>query len=144
MSQQSTTHSFEEYPNIMVKKHLPSHLVIPLVDCAVIYGGQGSVQTAIASGAPVVGYPLQGEQYFNLKIIERHGAGICLPLNAIRKRKFRTAVEKVLGDATFKTNMQRLQSYQACCDGAENAATILQEMIQDCSPGNGSRGTPVL
>lgn len=67
------------------------------------------------------------EQRLNLKIIERHGAGICLPLKAMKKELFRSAINRVLTDDTFKTNMKRLQSFQEQYNGAENAAKILQE-----------------
>lgn len=91
---------------------------MPLVDLAVIHGGQGSVQTAIASGGPVVGFPLHGEQYLNLKLVERHAAGRCLmSQKAARKARFRVVIEQILADPSFKANMQRLQALQARHDG---------------------------
>lgn len=129
----STIHdtNFEKLSHIMVKRHLPSHRVMPLVDLAIIHGGQGSVQTAIASGVPVIGFPLQGEQLFNLKLIERHGAGRCLSLGAARKGNFGRIVKEILGDGSFRTNMQRLKSHQDRYDGAENAARVLHELLVD-------------
>lgn len=128
----STTHStrFKKSPNILIKEHLPSHKVMPLVDLVIIHGGQGSVQTAIASGAPLIGFPLHGEQQFNLKMIERHGAGICLPLKTLKKGNLRAVIEKILDDNSFKTNMQRLKSFQDRYHGAENTAIALQELAQ--------------
>ncbi|MFX1535097.1 MAG: glycosyltransferase [Promethearchaeota archaeon] len=126
-----TTHhkNSEKSPNILIKKYLPSNKVMPLVSVAIIHGGQGSVQTAIASGVPVVGFPLQPEQRFNLKMIERHGAGICLPLRVLKKGNFQTIIEKILTDSSFKSNMKRLKSYQDRYNGPENVAKTLQELI---------------
>lgn len=131
----STTHpkNFKKSPNILIKKYLPSHKVMPLVDVAIIHGGQGSVQSAIASGIPMVGFPLQPEQKFNLKQLERHGAGICLPLRILKKGNFRAVIEKILSDNSFKTNMQRLKSYQDRYDGVENVAKALQELARHYS-----------
>jgi hypothetical protein len=42
----------------MVAGVLPSHLVMGDADLAIIAGGQGSVQTALAAGLPFVGIPL--------------------------------------------------------------------------------------
>ncbi len=128
----STIHAtqFEKSPNILLKEHLPSHQVMPLVDLAIIHGGQGSVQTAIASGAPLIGFSLQAEQRFNLKMIERHGAGIWLSPGFLKKGDLRAQIEKVLTNNSFKTNMQRLQAFQNRADGAENAAIALQELAQ--------------
>jgi len=131
----STIHSteFEVSPDILVKDHLPSHRVMPLVDLAVIHGGQGSVQTAIASGIPVVGFPLHGEQQLNLQTVERHGAGVCLPLKALTRGGLRKQIKKVLTDESFKSNMERLKSFQDRYDGARNTATVLRELAQQCS-----------
>jgi len=124
--------NFERSPNILIKEHLPSHKIMPLVDIAIIHGGQGSVQTAIASGVPAIGFPLQAEQNFNLKMIEKHGAGICLPLKSLKKGTFQLAIEKILTDNSFKTNMQRLKSFQDRYDGAENVAREMQELARHC------------
>ena len=127
----STTHpdNFEKSPNILIKKYLPSHKVMRLVDVAILHGGQGSVQTAIASSVPVVGFPLQPEQKFNLKMIERHGAGICLSLRILKEGNFQTVIKKILTDNSFKTNMWRLKSYQDRYDGVENVTKILQGLV---------------
>ena len=120
----------EESPSILVRRYLPSYQVMPLVDIAIIHGGQGSIQTAIASAIPVIGFPLQAEQNFNLKMIERHGAGIDLSLRSLKKGGLKTAVEKILTNNSFKSNIQLLKSYQDRYDGAENTAKILQKLTQ--------------
>ena len=103
---------------------------MPFVDVAIIHGGQGSVQTAIASGTPVVGFPLQPEQRFNLKMIERHEAGLCLLLRMLKTGHVHSDIEKILTNNSFKTNMQRLRSFQNRYDGSENAAKALQHLSQ--------------
>lgn len=121
---------FEKSTNIMIKEYLPSYQLMPLVDVAIIHGGQGSIQTAIASAVPIIGFPLQSEQNFNLKMIERHGAGIDLSLKSLKTGSLKAAMEKVLTDSSFKTNMQLLKSYQDRYDGVENVAKVLQELIR--------------
>ena len=109
---------------------------MPLVALAIIHGGQGSNQTAIASGTPLIGFTLHGEQRLNLKIIERHEAGICLPLKAIKKTIFRSAIHRVLTDDKYKTNMKRLRSLQERYNGAENTAKILKKHISNVNSFN--------
>jgi UDP:flavonoid glycosyltransferase YjiC (YdhE family) len=72
----ATTHDLGDLAGdrIVVAGVLPSHLVRPKVDLAVIAGGQGSVQTALASGVPFIGIPLQPEQDANVIFAERQGA----------------------------------------------------------------------
>jgi UDP:flavonoid glycosyltransferase YjiC (YdhE family) len=72
----ATTHDLADPANgqVMVTGVLPSHLVMGDVDLAVIAGGQGSVQTALAAGVPFVGIPLQSEQDANVTFAQNQGA----------------------------------------------------------------------
>ncbi len=113
---------------VMTAGHLPSHRVMPEVDMAIIHGGQGSVQTAVASGTPIVGFPLQTEQMFNLDLIERRGAGLNLPLQDLqRPDAILRAARRVLHDPAYKTNMMELKRLQEPYDGPSAAARILLE-----------------
>lgn len=111
--------------SIRVFDYLPSHKVMPLVDLAIIHGGQGSVQTAIASGIPVIGFPLQPEQKFNLQLLENRGAGICMSLNELLKGCLPTAMDQILGNSAFRDSAMRLKAAQEPYDGAEAIADDL-------------------
>lgn len=116
---------------ILVADFLPSHLVMPLCDIAVIHGGQGSIQTAVSAGTPVIGFPIQPEQNFNLKLIERHGAGICLSLRSLNKGLLKQSIEKVLKDNSYKKSMEQLQFWQSRKDGASETAKIISDLINN-------------
>src|SRR5688500_4601019 len=60
-----------EDDDVLVESVLPSHRVMPRVALAVTAGGQGSVQTAMAGGVPLLGIPLQLEQALNVALLER-------------------------------------------------------------------------
>jgi UDP:flavonoid glycosyltransferase YjiC (YdhE family) len=126
----STVHTLELLSDkVMVRKHLPSHRVMPLVDAAVIHGGQGSVQTAVASGCPAVMFPLQTEQMFNAQLIEDRGAGINLALQDLKNPEVvRAAVCRLLEEPDFKTGAVKLQQLQAAYDGPAEAARLLMEI----------------
>jgi hypothetical protein len=125
-------------PNILVEGLLPSHLVMPRCDVAIIHGGQGSVQTAIASGTPIVGVPLQPEQGFNLRLVQQHGAGRCLSLRALAKGKLGPTVDGILGDTTFAAAMKELQRAQASRDGPLEAARATCELARSWRDQGGS------
>ena len=113
-------------PDVLVRKYIPSHRVMPLTDLAVIHGGQGSVQTAVASGTPILGFPLQTEQMFNLQLIEDLGGGLNLPLQLLKRpNEIRKAVGKILGDPVFRVNMRKLQEIYRGYDGPARTAEIL-------------------
>jgi len=115
--------------NILVVDFLPSHLVMPLCDIAVIHGGQGSIQTAVSAGIPIIGFPIQPEQNFNLKLVENHGAGICLSLRSLHKGVLKFSIEKILKDNSYKKSMEQLQLWQSRKDGASEAAKIISDLI---------------
>jgi hypothetical protein len=125
----STVHKLGlEHERLFTTDHLPSHLIMPMVELAIIHGGQGSVQTAVASGTPVIGFPLQTEQMFNLELIQQYGAGINLPLQRLSQpEKIRDAVLTVLGDVSYKKNMEALRALQDKYNGPREVAHILLE-----------------
>jgi UDP:flavonoid glycosyltransferase YjiC (YdhE family) len=120
---------FKSTDNILVADFLPSHLVMPLCDLAIIHGGQGSVQTAIASGTPLIGFPIQPEQNFNLKQVERHGAGLCLSLKSLRKGHLEDSINQILNDSKYKKSMEQLKAWQSRRDGALEVAKIVKSLI---------------
>ena len=125
----TTLHKFKEktHDNILIIDHLPSHKVMPLMDLAIIHGGQGSVQTAINSGIPIIGIPLHVEQGLNVAMIERHEAGLLQIKHQLDPNEIIKKVNLILIDNTFKENAMRLSNYQKNVDGVQKAADILCE-----------------
>lgn len=125
----TTVHQIKEtsHDSILVTDHLPSHKVMPMVDVAVIHGGQGSIQTAISAGTPVVGIPLHVEQGLNVAMLERHKAGILQVKHDIRPEDIREKVERVLADGAYKENMMRLSAYQNAVDGVAKSVDVILE-----------------
>ena len=64
----ATVHDLDDLGSsqVLVERVLPSHRVMPQVDLAVTTGGQGSVQTAMATGTPLLAVPLHAEQELNV------------------------------------------------------------------------------
>ena len=126
----STLHEFSDpsNPDMLIVKHLPSHKVMPLVDMAIIHGGQGSVQTAIESGTPIIGIPLHAEQGLNVGIVEGNGAGIMQNKHQLSSDAIQHAVTRILKDPSYKENMQRLSAHQKTVDGVKRVADILMEI----------------
>lgn len=77
---------------------LPSHTIMPRVELAVIAGGQGSVQTALASGLPFIGIPLQPEQDANVAFVQRKGAARLVPQRAAGTSLLTRSAREVLAD----------------------------------------------
>ena len=115
--------------NVLVKQFLPSDKVMPLCDLAIIHGGQGTIQTAIASGIPIIGFPLQPEQNFNLRRIMQLGAGVCMALFDLKGEKLKPIIEKVLKSPSYRENAKKLRHLQSKRDGATSTANYIRDLL---------------
>ena len=102
---------------------------MPRVDAAVIAGGQGSVQTALASGVPFVGIPLQPEQDANVAFVERRGAARLVAQRAAGTAALTDAVRELLTDGHHRTRARQLQKVFAAIDGPGAAADAILTLL---------------
>lgn len=127
-----------ETDDVLVESILPSHLVMPRVDVAVIAGGQGSVQTAMASATPFVGIPLQPEQDFNIVEMERHGAARRISQEDAVSARMTSMVRDVLSDERHREAARRIQAIYAKADGPGACADAILELVGDAAGRRGS------
>ena len=106
---------------VVVEGVLPSHLVLPRVDAAVVTGGQGSVQAALSSGTPFVGIPLHAEQDLNVHLAAQLGAAVVRPVQFIVGGVGRD-VARVLAEPSFRAAAGRWAARYAEVDGPGVAA----------------------
>ncbi len=117
-----------EDEQVMAESLLPNHEVMPRVDLAVITGGQGSVQTALASGVPLLGIPLQAEQDLNVWLAERQGAArLVAQPQAVTPTLTRVAA-KMLADDRYRRSAARIRQIFAAVDGPGAAADAIIEL----------------
>jgi UDP:flavonoid glycosyltransferase YjiC (YdhE family) len=105
----------------------------PRVDLAVTAGGQGSVQTALASGVPLIGIPLQGEQDANVWLAQRQGAAQLVAQRDAGTDAMTSAARELLADVTYRTNAARIARIYAAADGPGAAAEAIIELASTSS-----------
>lgn len=110
---------------LLVGGVLPSHRVMPRVDLAVVAGGQGSVQTALAAGTPVLGLPLQPEQDLNLDLVERLGAGHRLATRHAGTPRLTALAARMLADDRYRRAAQAVRRGYDLVNGPGNAAEAI-------------------
>lgn len=123
----STVHDLglTEGDDLMIEPYLPSLQVMPRIALAVTAGGQGSVQTAMVSGTPLLGVPLQPEQDLNLHLIEQQGAGRLLPVAQVKPEPMASIARAMLATPSYRANAQRLQRLLRAVDGPGRAAALM-------------------
>jgi UDP:flavonoid glycosyltransferase YjiC (YdhE family) len=110
----------------MVAGILPSHRVMPMVDVAVTMGGQGTVQTAMSSGTPLVGIPLHAEQELNVALAARQGMALAVAPRYAGSPRMSAAVARVLAEPGFRTAAARVKELYAGRNGAARAASEIR------------------
>lgn len=109
---------------------IPARKVNALADIVICHGGQGTVQTAIASGTPLAGVAFQPEQQMNLDHIAAYGAAIRVPFDEWTADKIGQAVLKILSDHKYKENAEKLKNQMAVMDGKRRSAEVILAKIK--------------
>ena len=90
-------------------KFVPAKEINKKVDLVICHGGQGTVQTAITSGTPLVGIATQPEQQINLEHLEKFGMGIRIPKWKWNNKNIRSAVIKIISNDKYHKKAQELK-----------------------------------
>jgi UDP:flavonoid glycosyltransferase YjiC (YdhE family) len=109
-------------------RFLPAHLVNEMADIAVLHGGQGTIQTAVWSGTPVVGIGFQAEQQANIDGIAKQGMAVRIPLYALNKKRLLRAVNKV-SRKDFKDNALRMKRLIRQTDGVKSSVDLMNAFL---------------
>ena len=110
---------------------VPAPKVNELADIVISHGGQGTVQTAIASQTPIIGVALQPEQQINLDNVVLQGGAIRIPLHRFHSRRIHAMIRKMSGTDTYQKNIKKLQKYLFSSDGKQKAASAIWRFIID-------------
>ncbi len=120
----------EGKPNILlIERFVPAKLVNAMADLVICHGGQGTVQTALASGTPMVGVAMQPEQQINLDNAVLGGACIRIPITRWRAKNIRAAVLKIAGESSYRSGAEHLAGFMAEASGREAAARAIWDFI---------------
>lgn len=115
--------------NVHVVDLLPAHQLGGLVDGAVLHGGQGTVQTACATGIPFVGMGLQPEQTWHVRMCERRGNAIAVRPRSVSSPAFTAAVQRILTEPSFRTAASEVRAAYAAEDGAAASARVVESLV---------------
>jgi UDP:flavonoid glycosyltransferase YjiC (YdhE family) len=120
---------------VMIEPLLPNHLIMSRVAVVIAMGGQGTVSTAMACGAPIIGFPLHPEQELNVALAERRGVGRRLPLRDAGTPALTEAVRQILDDPGLPA---RLAETRALYDGVDGAREAAREIVAFLANPSGS------
>jgi MGT family glycosyltransferase len=115
-------------PNVRVERWVPHSDLFPRTDVVVTSGGTGTVLATLCAGVPLVVVPTAWDQPENAWRVAEAGAGIRLSPAKCTPQTIRSAVERVLGEPSYRERAARAGADLARYGGAARAAELLEEL----------------
>jgi UDP:flavonoid glycosyltransferase YjiC (YdhE family) len=114
-------------PNIRIERFVPQELVMPHCDVVLTHGGFGTVKGALSHGVPLVLLPHTADQPDNAVRCAALGVGVVVGGERSRKA-IRDAVRRVLSDASYRANAQRVRSEIVELPGPDEIVPLLERL----------------
>jgi MGT family glycosyltransferase len=115
-------------PNVRVERWVAHEFLLPRTDLVIATGGAGTVMTVLQEGVPLVVVPTEWDKPENAQRVVEAGAGLRLAPGRLTPERLRAAVERVLGEPSFRENARRLAADFRRYRGAARAAELLEGM----------------
>ena len=116
-------------PNVHVVDMIPGDLAARKAAVVVCNGGAGTGYQALAEGTPTVSTPCTADQVMAARFVRDVGAGVLLPDSSkVTAAEIRTAVERVMRDASFTQAAQRVAASFARFDPHARFRAVIDEV----------------
>jgi UDP:flavonoid glycosyltransferase YjiC (YdhE family) len=108
--------------NVLVTDYAPHATLLPDADVVVAHAGLGTVAAALDAGVPLVCMPFDRDQPLNAARVVAVGAGVTVDGD------LGAAVERVLGDASFRAAAKAIGDAGRAAGGAVGVVRDLEEL----------------
>lgn len=113
----------------LVVNYAPQLDLLQRASLTITHAGLNTTLESLSNGVPMVAIPIANDQPGVAARIAWTGTGEVVPLKGIDSGKLRVAIEKVLGNPSYKANAIRLQDAIRQAGGVNQAATIVEGAI---------------
>jgi UDP:flavonoid glycosyltransferase YjiC (YdhE family) len=117
-------------PNVHVERFIPQDDVIPHAAAVLCHGGSGTVLGALAAGVPLVVSPMFADQPYNARCVVAIGAGLDVPVGSVKSEALQNALSRVLGEASFRVEAQRIAQEIAALPPIDDAAIEVERLAR--------------
>lgn len=121
--------------HVHVESFVPQGVVLDRCDLVVAHGGYGSLMGALRRGLPVVAIPLAaGDNQLNAARVEKLGAGVSIPEGGRSPERIQSAIELVLGTATYSAAARRLADGMATLPPFAESVRLVERLAHERRP----------
>jgi MGT family glycosyltransferase len=115
--------------NMRLVKWVNHSDLLPRTAVMVTTAGGGTVMAGMGAGVPLVTVPTEWDKAENSQRVVEAGAGIRLKPGECTPERLRWAVRRILDDASYARNAQRIAAALARQGGPERAASLIESML---------------
>ena len=116
--------------NVVVVSHAPQIEVLKRSSLCVTHAGLNTALESLSCGVPMLALPITNDQPGVAARIANKRVGVVISPDQASPENFVTAIKRVLGDSTFRDNVQGVQAAIRRADGLSTAAGILEAAFE--------------
>ena len=117
--------------NMWGEARVPQTSIIPEVDLVITHGGNNTVTESLHFGKPMVVLPLFWDQYDNAQRMQELGYGVRLATYDFADDELTGAVDGLLGDEAFRSDLDVLGERIRDQEGTRVAADLIEDIARE-------------
>jgi UDP:flavonoid glycosyltransferase YjiC (YdhE family) len=112
--------------HVEVEQFVPQAELLPACAAVASHAGSGTFLAALAAGVPQVLLPQAADQFLNAQAGEEGGVAIAVARNEVTVARVREALERVIGDDSFRRAAERVRTEIAAMPAPEAVVAELE------------------
>lgn len=116
--------------NAFVANYLPGEAAAARSSLVICNGGSATSQQALAAGVPVLGIASNMDQFLNMQMLERLGAGLLIRADRANSSSIRESVAELLGNPDYAAAAARLRAALKQYPAGERFASIVADTLK--------------
>ncbi|MFK7976869.1 MAG: glycosyltransferase, partial [Halioglobus sp.] len=114
-------------PNAFLAEYLSGDEAASVASLVICNGGSPTTQQALDRGLPVLGLAGNLDQFLNMNMVERTGAGLCLRAARTTEKEIQYAVTRLLSDTAYHNAAANVATHFERYDPANYFRSILEK-----------------
>jgi zeaxanthin glucosyltransferase len=118
----------------LIVEYAPQLELLRKATLTITHGGMNTTLECLNNGVPMVAIPIANDQPGIAARLVWAGCGEAIPLKKVNVSKLRSAIRKVLTEASYKQNALRLQETIRRAGGVGRASDIVERVVSTREP----------